>query len=324
MTSINWKRTTWKEKFTDNLKDQEAIEREINLTSISRSNFVNSNNDRIRENETSFQNHINSSSIDVVLRNINDESWTNKHNALVVFGGWGDRLYSVYTIFKNYNGYIIYFSDKYNQWYKPLISAFISVVKKYASSITNFIFFGWSMGGYAALHASISFSAALDPALQKKCVCIALTPQTANYLGSRYRSKLKLKGDSIYGISGNRDVPLIQPIEHMYKDIPTLLEENPTYSTKIFILIGKSECKDVINFKSPDGSVPPMYIDSLHLGLLLNFRNVSAVVFNRETHRLMESGINFPQLLNMCDTQFDRLFSDSGIDLLFSLNYREP
>jgi hypothetical protein len=278
-------------KFEKNYDDNfhgNVINRQINITS--------SNSTQIIKNKEIIKNFILQNHIDVYLRPVDDPLWEIKDQALIVFGGWGDRQYNLYTILKNYKGYVIYFSDKYNEWYSGLISPFISFIREYAVSINKYIFLGWSMGGYGALHASVFFP-------EKECICISMVPQTINY--KNYNNKIIIKQDVDYSNDKNDKNPLVQSIELMYKDIPTILRENINYTTKIYTLVGKSECNDYNEFHTP------LYLDTLHVGAIINYPNVSSIIYNVASHRLLEK-INFISLLQTIENNFHNLYNNQN------------
>jgi len=251
--------------------------------------------DKVIEDRDKIRQGLQGNDIDICIRNINDPVWTQKDQALIVFGGWGDRHNNLYTILKNYKGYVIYFSDKYNEWYAPMISAYISFIRDFAISINNYVFLGWSMGGYGSLHASVYFPT-------KQCICISLVPQTITH--KKYKNIIiKENADTESVIDGPR--PMIQSIRQMYKDIPTILTEKSGYTTKIYTLIGKSECDDFQQHHTP------LYLDALHIGVIINYPNVSTIIYNIASHRLLER-LNLIDILNIVSANFDLLFSNQN------------
>ena len=264
-------------------------------------NIVIEHSDQIiqsKQSKEQFQNFIVNNNIDVYIRPLNDPLWTIKDQALIVFGGWGDRQSNLYTILKNYKGYVIYFSDKYNEWYSPLISAYISFIREYTVRIKKCIFLGWSMGGYAALHSSVFFP-------EKECVCISMVPQTINY--KKYHNKIIIRenvdADNHNATDKNR--PLIESMNKMYKDIPTVLNEHRNYTTKIYTLVGKSECNDYSEHKTP------LYLDTLHVGAIINYPNVSSIIYNIASHRFLEK-IDFISLLKTIENNFEQLYNNQN------------
>ena len=264
-------------------------------------NIISQQSCEIIKNKDEIKNTILQNNIDVYLRPIDDPLWKIKDQALIVFGGWGDRQYNLYTILKNYKGYVIYFSDKYNEWYSGLISSFIQFINEFTVTINKLTFLGWSMGGYAALHSSVYFPG-------KECICISMVPQTINY--KNYNNKIIIKQNADYKSNSNPK-PLVESIELMYKDIPTVLNEHPHYTTKIYTMVGKSECDDY-NIHNTH-----LLIDSLHIGAIINYPNVSSIIYNIASHRFLEK-INFIDLLNIIENDFNILFSNqnSGNKLL--------
>ena len=236
---------------------------------------------------------LNARDIDVVIRHIGDPNYTNKDQVLIYFGGWGERHNAMRALF-NYNGYIIYFCDKYNEWYSAFISAYIQFINEYAVNINNYIFMGVSMGGYAALHASVYFPT-------KNNICIALGPQTIkmdNYLN------ILLKDDVIHENQNNQKRPLIQSVP-IYKNIPEVLNENQNYNTKIYILVGKSECDDYNELQTP------LYLDTLHMGAIINYPNVSSIIYNIASHRIQQK-LNLKDLFRIIQEHFYTLFNDQN------------
>lgn len=270
----------WNVKYDDNFHGDTII-RNIKIASVNTENY-RVIHQKLTEHE-----------IDVVVRDQRDRKWTNKTQALIVFGGYAEKHNSLQVILNNYNGYVIYFRDKYNEWYSRSISAFISFIQEYAGRIDNYIFYGRSMGGYAALHASVYFP-------EKNCICVAIVPQTINH--KKYRNKIAIKSNADLGMRNKHgDPPLIQSANKIYKDIPTILTERTGYNTKIYIMIGKSECDDY------GANNQHLNLDMLHVGAVINYDNVSSIIYNVASHRLSER-INFGELLNVISSNFTTLY----------------
>jgi hypothetical protein len=253
--------------------------------------------DKINENLDGITRKLTEHSIDVVVRDHRDPKWTNKNQALIVFGDYDHKYHGLENILNTYNGYVIYFGDKYNEWYGGLISAFISFIKGYADRIENYIFYGKSMGGYAALYASVYFPG-------KNCICVAISPHTINY--KNYRNKITIKSNADWNKDNEHGKPpLIQTFDRIYKDIPTILSEHMGYNTKIYIMIGKSECDDY------GEKMEHLNLDLLHMGAVINYNNVSSIIYGVASHHLRWH-INFDNLLNVISSEFTTLYRDQN------------
>lgn len=285
----------YEKTYVDTLHDND-ITRKLYIQEYTKSEIIDTNNKNIN-NVLNTNNNI-----DVLIRNINDPSITIKNQVLFVFDGWGGRFSNLYNITKNYNGMIIFFSDKYNEWYSGLLGAFLEVIKEFALNIDNYIFLGLSMGGYAALHASVYFPF-------KRSICIAIGPQTVDF--NKYK-KLAFKEDVLYN-EGKKvgEQPIIIPTVDIYKSIPQVFNEHEGYNTKIYNLLGKSECNDYTSYNTP------MHFDAMHIGAIMEYPNVKAVIFNAATHRLLEK-FNLKNILSIIENKFDILFfnQNEGLQIL--------
>jgi hypothetical protein len=108
----------------------------------------------------------------------------------------------------------------------------------------------------------------------------------------------------------------VQPIRSIIDDIPNVLNKFQ-YNTKIYTLIGKSECND---YKESDPK--NLFLDTLHIGAIINCTNVTTMIFNAATHRLL-SEINIKILLETICNEFDTFFDDQkkGNALLQNIPY---
>jgi hypothetical protein len=244
------------------------------------STYIIPNKDKVSE-------YLMSNNVDVVIRDNNDIKYTNKNQVLIIFGAFIDGFKALYTFMKNFNGFIIYFIDKENLWFSKLMSAYLSIINEYTRSINNYIFYGGSMGGYGALHASVYFP-------DKKAICIATTPQTINY--TYYHNKILVNRE-------NNNRPIVNSTEYIYRNIPDILKDNHNYNTKIYTLIGKSECDDFATYNMD------LFMDGLHTGAIINFKNVNTIIFNYATH-VLAIKLNLIKIIQIAENNFDLLFTN--------------
>ena len=149
------------------------------------------------------------------------------------------------------------------------------------------------MGGYGALVASLLIN---KYSHNKSIINITFNAQTINF--NNYK-RLIIKDDVIS--------PSIQAIENIHFDIIDLLKED-ILKTKIYALIGKTECDDFKEFNTP------LYLDSVHIGSLLPFKNVHIIICNHNTHRLI-SKLKYMNILTIFnnDDQFDIFYSNQKL-----------
>lgn len=245
------------------------------------------------------------STADIIFRDVNDPSIKINNQVLILFGEGGSKFESIKILMKNYHGPFIYFRDTNKNWYDNKLAACKEFMEKYIDTRVNkYIFLGISMGGYAALYLSVLFP-------DKETTCIAITPQTVNY--NNMNNKIYLKND----LNGTNAIQPYLANINLKKNIPAVLIENYGYKTKIYVLIGKSECGDLANNK-----MTSMFSDSFHAAAIINHPNVNVAFFNKETH-VLSSKLNLNKLYELCYTNFDTLFNNqsNGIIMLGNLPY---
>jgi hypothetical protein len=185
------------------------------------------------------------------------------NNVLICFGFWGDNNFGMFkTISKYYNGLILYFIDTSNKWYSDKFHLYTQIINKYANMFDNYYFLGMSMGGYASIYMSLQFP-------NKNCVSISLNPQILS-------TGLK---DNIIIQKENESVPKVNPLGKIQFNILDKLKENMQYTTKIYTLIGKTECSDKDEW---------LLMDQFHIGLIADYPNVNIIILNENTHHLGE------------------------------------
>ena len=245
----------------------------------------------IINNKRKISKFLMNNNIDVVIKDIEDLNFQIKNQGLFIFGSFNDEFKALYTYFKNYKGFIIYFVDRKNNWFNKLISAYILTIIDFANHVDNYIFIGGSMGGYGALHVSVYFP-------EKKKICIAITPQTINY--TYYENKIFINKNEYL-----EKKPHVLSCEYIYKNIPQVLSERSNYNTKIYLLTGKSECNNMLF------GMDFIYLDLLHAGAIVNYPNVNIIIFNFDTHVLIIH-LDLVKLMNIFENNFDLLFDNQN------------
>jgi len=275
----------------NNFKDHFSnLEKKFKIHKINKILYDNSNE---IENKT-YNTYKIYKDVDVVIRDpINDDP---NNIVFILFGYWGDNNFQLYyNLNKNHSGMILYFIDRDNKWYDDKIGFYINIIKKYAK-YNKYAFYGMSMGGYASLIASLYFD-------DKQCICIPSSPQTASFLNMTniIIDKSQIENDN-YSQKVN-PLPLIKI------NIPKLLLEKKGYTTKIYCLIGKSECEDK----------EYLHLDQYHIGMIINFPNVSNIIYNISTHSLGYY-LNVGTIIQTISSNFDVLFNDQiqGNTILFN------
>ena len=265
---------------------------DINFSFIAKNQFYDSNGQRI-DNTTLL-----SDNIDILVRNNDDPACIIKDQVLIFFGAYNDNFGAIYNILKFYPGPIVYLIDKTNTWYENKLNtykSFINDFEKLLIRTNNYIFMGFSMGGYPAIYLSILFP-------EKKCVCITITPQIMNFYN--FSNKILLK-DLQNGTTEKE--PLVTSIMNIKINLQDHLKAN--INTKIFIIIGKSECTDYETYKMH------MYLDLFHAGILSTYDNIGTIILNRSTH-VLGVEIDLPYIYNCILNNFDIIYNDYKIGIL--------
>jgi hypothetical protein len=226
---------------------------------------------------------------DVIIR----EAVDNTKIVLIVFGHWGDSFELFYNLNKSSNGLIIYFNDRMNKWYSEKMGLFISIIKKYANSYEKYAFIGASMGGYGSLYSSLLFP-------DKKCITISLVPNIKNLANSN---------NIIFDTRDSTITPKINQFNEIKYNILDLLEEK-NYNTKIYTIIGRSECNDF--------GIKNLSMDHFNIGMIINYPNVSTIIYNKDTH-LIACHVKFNTIYDIILREFDNLYDDpvNGRKILF-------
>jgi hypothetical protein len=228
--------------------------------------------------------------IDVIMREATD----NNDVVLIYFGFRDDLDFNLFfNLNKNHSGMILYFIDRDTRWYDDKLGFYINIINKYTECKDKYAFYGMSMGGYASIIASLYFP-------DKSCIVISSTPQTINF-----NTMQNLIIDCPRPSVANN---IVHNLDLITINIPKLLEKKVGYTTKIYTLVGKSECKDNKRF-----------LDLFHVGMIINFPNVSSIVYDIPSHKL-GNYLNVGTIINTISLNFDLLFNDqnNGNTLLFN------
>lgn len=176
---------------------------------------------------------------------------------VVIFAGDYEYLNSGFPkpFFSNLD--FLFFMDKTNKWYTQddKLDTIVDMIKKTVESnkYKNIILIGQSMGGYAALYASIYINNA---------ICFAFSPQTFNL-----KDNIKLIN-----------------VNHKFPDVPILdlaeeLECDDTNS-KRYVVIGSSECS---NEKEGIGNLS--WFDHMYANHIMSSKNVKVIMVNQKIHK---------------------------------------
>ncbi len=235
--------------------------------------------------------------VEVIMREATD----NNDVVLIYFGFRDDIDFNLFfNLNRNHSGMILYFIDKDSRWYDDKLGYYINIINELAKSHNKYAFYGMSMGGYASIIASLYFPG-------KSCIVISSTPQTINF-----KNMQNLIVDCPRTSVANN---IVHKLDLISINIPKLLEEKVGYTTKIYTLVGKSECNDNKRF-----------LDLFHIGIIMNFPNVSSIVYDIPTHKL-GNYLNIATIISTISLEknFDLLFNDQnkGNTLLFnSIKFR--
>lgn len=232
---------------------------------------------------------------DVIMREATDDNDV----VLIYFGFRDDFDFNLFfNLNRNHSGMILYFIDHDNRWYDDKLGFYINIINKYTESKNKYAFYGMSMGGYASIITSLYFP-------KKSCIVISSTPQTVNF-----KTIKNLIIDCPRPSVANN---IVHNLDLIAINIPKLLQEKAGYTTKIYTLVGKSECKDNKRF-----------LDLFHVGMIMNFPNVSSIVYDIASHKLGEYLI-VGTIISTISLNFDLLFDNqiNGNKLLFdNIKYR--
>lgn len=227
---------------------------------------------------------------DAIIREHTDDS---NRIVIIVFGYWGDKFNMFFTLNKNHSGLIIYFNDSENKWYDNM-GAYINIINKYANQYQKYCFFGTSMGGFGSIYASLFFPG-------KECICIAFSPQVISTgLMKNVLVHREHESDSTF--------MKVNPLSWT-KNLINLFNTRE-YNTKIYTIISKSECDDNTEW---------MLMDQFHIGMIINYPNVSTIIYEHKTHSLLVH-IDVSSIYNIINNYFDRLYNnqEDGNQILFN------
>ena len=201
---------------------------------------------------------------------------------LISFGHWGDNTFQTFfTLNKSHQGMILYFIDSDNRWYDNKWEVYVNVIRKYADRYNKYAFFGLSMGGYASMLTSLYFPT-------KSCVNLSLSPQTLNFSNAT----------NLIIDTKQKKNPIINKLDFISINIPKLLEERAGYTTKIYTLVGKSECDETHYIQ----------FDQFHIGSIINYPNVSTIIYDISSHSLGRY-LKIDSIIESLTQNFDLLFS---------------
>jgi hypothetical protein len=218
----------------------------------------------------------------------------------IFFGFKNDEFYAFNGINRDYKGLIFYFIDNKNEWYRNKLDLYVEIIKKYTNKpYEKYIFFGWSMGGYASIYASLLYSI-LNP--EKKCIVISFSPQIKNLE--------KTNNIIIDSIQKKEDDKQIDKLSYIEYDIIDILKKGE-HNTKIYTLVGRSEC---------DATRKTIFLDIFHIGNIINYNNVSTIIYNLDEHAIAPL-LNLELIANKIAEKFDILYENqnSGNKLLYEI-----
>ena len=273
----------------------------INYLLINKSIFYNENDKRLSPDL---------SNIDILIRNNTDSSCAINDQVLVFFGAWNDNFGAIYNIIKFYSGPFIYLIDRENKWYSNKLNTYLTFIRDMDKicniNVNNYVFMGFSMGGYPALYLSVLYP-------NKKCICITITPQVLNYFN--FNNKVFLKD---LQLGSDEEPPYVTSVFNINKNIQQHFLENNNNNIKIYILVGKSECSDYKKYNIH------MYLDIFHAASLSNLNNVYICIFNRTTH-VLAIELDLPYMYNLVLNNFNNLYEnmEKGLVDIGLMSYRD-
>lgn len=189
-----------------------------------------------------------------------------------------ENLNAIFKINK-FDGNIILFCDRTNNWYHDIMSKIIKKINKYIIKLkcTNIILLGQSSGGYASLYISSKIN---------NCICLAFNPQTFQ------KNNKLLIHDKIYHLK--------EPTHLL--DLKIILNKSNT-NTKRYIFVGKSECDSMYNKNGY------FWMDSLFAGYMLDAINTQLLIVPKNMHPLFQV-MDFISLYKIIILYFNTLFDD--------------
>jgi esterase/lipase len=244
---------------------------------------------------------------------------------LIVYGFYSDKLSLLANMLCNFEGRILYFGDLTHDtksklagnWYQTEISPdknsleySVEYIKNYIrennTAHENILFYGSSMGGYAALYASLHFA---------NTKCLAFAPQTTSFENNSNIKFVDLPLVDMGTFSlckyGIRNIPYLK------KTIPQIMNDLQNTTTQIYIFVCRSECRS--NYFNIKNEFEPFLLDHLHAGILINNPNVYLTILNCLTHTIL--GINY-DIFRLIEN-FSNIINEQDPNIIFSniLNY---
>jgi len=234
----------------------------------------------------------------------------NNNNLLIHFGWHDSKFYGLNFCNNNFNGAIIDITDRHSTFYQDYHDDIYKFLKKQFKKFinkTNKIFYGSSMGAYAALIYSSLFN---------NNICFALGPPIIDlddiviYKSTNSKNNFVMLNTD----SNNLDKPIrvFNLKNNKYSNIrnhlitPKMLKNN----SKRYILIGTSECNYHQNFNQTD---------AIYAGYLNNIDNTKIIVINTHGHAIgpyIDNGL----LLKYMTENYSLLFSDQEKSIKNLLN----
>lgn len=189
-----------------------------------------------------------------------------------------ENLDAIFKINK-FDGNIILFCDRTNNWYYDIIKLIIHKIKKYIAKLgcSNIILLGQSSGGYASLYISAKIN---------NCICLAFNPQTFQ------------KNDKL--IIHNKIYYLKEPAHLL--DLKKILTKSNNNS-KRYIFTGKSECDSMYSKKGF------FWMDALFAGYMLDAPNTKLLIVPKNMHTLFAI-VDIKSLYLTVIANYDLLFNN--------------
>jgi len=235
------------------------------------------------DNKSDFIKYLNDNNYNCIKR----KSKANKYNKflLIYMASNSENLDAIFKINK-FDGNIILFCDRKNNWYHNIMKKIISKIKKYIIKLecSNIILLGQSSGGYASLYISSKID---------NCICLAFNPQTFQKI-----NRLNINEKIHY---------LKEPI-HLQDLKKKIIKCNN--NSKRYIFTSKSECDSMYNKKGF------FWIDSMHAGYMLDAPNTSILIVPKNLHTLfatVDSISLYLIILNNYDILFNNIKDASYI-----------
>ena len=198
---------------------------------------------------------------------------------LVYMGSNQEYLNGIFRINK-FDGNILTFTDRKDNWYHDIIDEVIVIIKRYITELgaTNVILLGQSSGGYASLYIST---------LIDNAVCLAFNPQTFKKIDK---------------ININEKIHHNKEPEHLL-DLKKIVNKSKTNS-KRYIFAGKSECDSMYAQKGY------FWMDSLFAGYMIDAENTKIIIAPKNMHPLLQP-VEYKSFYTTIINNYDTLFNDT-------------